>query len=135
MVSGELAFLVVAHRRRRGSCGSPRGANRLIADAVATTRRLPDMEDRKSLLWSDSAYYGHPSISAEFTAGADVSVTARMTSTVNEDTGRWISSAEVTEIPFTAFASKNKTHQVPDRLAVRRIPELNKKGAVAKLGQ
>ena len=135
MVSGELAFLVVAHRRRRGSCGSPRGANRLIADAVATTRRLPDMEDRKILLWSDSAYYGHPSISAEFTAGADVSVTARMTSTVNEDTGRWISSAEVTEIPFTTFASKNKTHQVPDRLAVRRIPELNKKGVVAKLGQ
>ena len=93
------------------------------------------MEDRKILLWSDSAYYDHPSISAEFTAGADVSVTARMTSTVGEDTGRWISSAGVTEIPFTAFASKNKTHQVPDRLAVRRIPELNKKGAVAKLGQ
>lgn len=145
----ESAPVVVAQRLRRGSCGSPRGAGRLIADAIATTRRLPGLQQQKILLRADSAYYGHPSISAAINAGADVSVTARMTSTVkhaiatipdnrwqtiqytdaifDEDTQRWISSAEVAEVPFIAFSSQKKAHQVPGRLVVRRIPELNKK--------
>lgn len=145
----ESAPVIVAQRLRRGSCGSPRGAGRLIADAIATTRRLPGMKDQKILIRADSAYYGHPSISAAINAGADVSVTARMTSTVkgaiatipdnrwqtiqypdaifDEDTQRWISSAEVAEVPFTAFSSQKKAKQVPGRLVVRRIPELNKK--------
>ena len=143
------APLVVAQRLRKGSCGSPRGAGRLIADAVTTTRRLPGMAGRKILLRADSAYYGHPSISAATRAGADVSVTVRMDPNVkraiatidddawqmiqytdavfDEDTERWISSAEVAEVPFTAFASRKKAHQVAGRLIVRRIPELNKK--------
>jgi hypothetical protein len=41
------------------------------------------------------------------------------------DTGTWISKAEVAEIPFTAFASQVKTHHVPGRLVVRRIPDAN----------
>lgn len=45
----------------------------------------------------------------------------------DEDTRRWISVAEVAEVPFTAFASQKKPKQVPGRLVVRRIPELNKK--------
>ena len=32
-----------------------------------------------------SVFYGHPSISAAITAGADVSVTARMTTTIAND--------------------------------------------------
>ena len=40
---------------------------------------------------------------------------------------RWISSAEVAEVPFTAFTSKKKAHHIPGRLVVRRIPELNPK--------
>ncbi len=43
----------------------------------------------------------------------------------DETTGTWVSRAEVAEIPFTAFASKKKTEQVPGRLVVRRIPDLN----------
>lgn len=143
------APVVVAQRLRRGSCGSPRGAGRLIADAIATTRRLSGTTNQKILMRADSAYYGHPSISAAINAGADVSVTARMTRTVkraiatiaddawetiqypdavfDEGTQRWISSAEVAEVPFTAFASRKKVEQVPGRLVVRRIPELNKK--------
>ena len=143
------APVVVAQRLRRGSCGSPRGAGRLIADAIATTRRLPGMQQQKILVRADSAYYGHPSISAALKARADVSVTARMTAPVqraiatipdngwqtiqypdaifDEDTRRWISVAEVAEVPFTAFASQKKPKQVPGRLVVRRIPELNKK--------
>lgn len=33
----------------------------------------------------------------------------------DEDTGRWISSAEVAEVPFIAFRSQNKAKQVPVR--------------------
>lgn len=95
------------------------------------------------------AFYGRSSIHAARTAGADVSVTARMTRNIrqaittipdtswetieytdalfDEDTQAWISSAEVAEIPFTAFTSKKAADQVPGRLVVRRIPELNKK--------
>lgn len=143
------APVVVAQRLRRGSCGSPRGAGRLIADAITTTRRLPAIAGKKFLVRADSAFYGRPSISTAIKAGADVSITARMTRNIrhaittipetswetieytdalfDEDTQRWISSAEVAEVPFTAFASKPESDQVPGRLVVRRIPELNKK--------
>ena len=65
----ESAPVIVAQRLRRGSCGSPRGAGRLIADAIATTRRLPGLQQQKILMRADSAYYGHPSISAAINAG------------------------------------------------------------------
>src|SRR3954453_16790989 len=45
----------------------------------------------------------------------------------DETTSTWISKAHVAEIPFTAFTSKKKTDQVPGRLIVRRIPDLNPK--------
>ena len=38
--TAESAPVVVAQRLRRGSCGSPRGAKRLVADALTTVRRL-----------------------------------------------------------------------------------------------
>ena len=44
-------------------------------------------------------------------------------STRHEETGRLVSRAEVTEIPYTAFTSK-KGQQITGRLVVRRIPEL-----------
>ena len=145
----ESAPVVVAQRLRKGSCGSARGAGRLIADAITTIRRLPGLQHQKLLVRADSAFYGSPSIHAALTAGADVSVTARMTPNIrqaiatipdtswetieytdalfDEDTRRWISSAKVAEVPFVAFASKPEADQVPGRLVVRRIPELNKK--------
>src|SRR6185312_3516544 len=43
----------------------------------------------------------------------------------DEQAGRWISRAEVAEIPFTAFSAQKKTDQVPGRLVVRRIPDFN----------
>ncbi len=150
------APVIVAQRLRRGSCGSPRGAGRLIADAITTTRRLPGLQHQKILVRADSAFYGSPSIHAALTAGADVSATARMTRNIrqaittipdtswetieytdalfDEDTQTWISSAEVAEVPFTAFASKPEVDQVPGRLVVRRIPELNPKKNVDQPG-
>src|SRR5699024_1483540 len=43
----------------------------------------------------------------------------------DEDSGAWISKAEVAEVPFTAFTSKKKSLHTTGRLVVRRIPELN----------
>jgi hypothetical protein len=42
-----------------------------------------------------------------------------------EDTGEWISDAEVAEVPFTAFTSHPKKDQVTCRLVVRRVKRLN----------
>mgnify|MGYP002628105705 CR=1 FL=1 len=46
----------------------------------------------------------------------------------DEGTRRWISRAEVAEIAFTAFSSRKASQQVPGRLVVRRIPDLNQSG-------
>ena len=142
----QAAPVVVAQRLRKGSCGSPRGARRLVADALKTTNAL---SDAKALVRADSAFYGRGLVGAAIRAGADVSVTVRMDPKVkaaiatiddqawttieytdavfDEATGRWISRAEVAEIDFTAFAGQKKTDRVPGRLVVRRIPDLNPK--------
>ncbi len=145
LTTDSCAPLVVAQRLRKGSCGSPRGAKRLVGDAVKTARRLLGPH-RDILVRMDSAYYGRDAIHAAITGGAHVSVTVRATSPVkaaiagiaehawttikypdaifDEATGTWISKAEVAEVPFTAFASK-KADQIPGRLVVRRIPDVN----------
>ena len=140
------APVIVAQRLRKGSCGSPRGAARLVGDAVRQARRLLGV-DRPVLVRMDSAFFGGPAVRAARAGGADVSVTVRLTATIktaiagiedaawttieypdairDETTGTWISRAEVAEIPFTAFAAQQKAHQVPGRLVVRRIPDAN----------
>ena len=145
------APLVVASRLRTGSTGSPRGAARLVADALATLRRLPGLQTPSTVLVrADSAFFGSPTVTAAVRGGAEVSVTVRLDQRVraaiaairddawtpiayreavyDPDTGRWVSRAEVAEIPFTAFASRPKTQQQPGRLVVRRIPDLNPQG-------
>jgi len=49
------APVIVAQRLRKGSCGSPRGAKRLVADALKTVRNLPGRSSVKPLLRADSA--------------------------------------------------------------------------------
>lgn len=157
VTTGDTAPVIVAQRLRKGACGSPRGANRLIADAVKQARGLLPAPT-PVLVRMDSAFYGRPSIRAALTGGAQVSVTARMTTTTkaaiasieeqswttinypnaiyDAQAEQWISTAEVAEIPFTAFASVKKTEQVPGRLVVRRIPDFNaaKKAAAGQDG-
>jgi hypothetical protein len=138
------APVVVAQRLRKGSCGSPRGAKRLVTDALKTVRGL---SSARPLVRADSAFYGRGLVGAAVRAGADVSVTVRLDPKVkaaiaaipdeawetieypdavfDETTGRWISRAEVAEIEFTAFSAQKKADQVPGRLVVRRIPDLN----------
>jgi hypothetical protein len=140
------APVVVAQRLRKGSCGSPRGAKRLVADAVKQAKRLLPA-GTPVLVRMDSAFYGRGAVHAALAGGADVSVTVRMDKAVkaaiaaigddawttieypdaifDEPAGAWVSRAEVAEVPFTAFAAKAKREHVPGRLVVRRIPDLN----------
>lgn len=142
------APVILATRLRKGSAGSSRGAGRLAADALATVTRLRSTgATGLVLLRADSAYFGRPTILPAIKAGAAVSVTVRQDARIraaieaigddawttidypqavrDEATGTWISTAEVAEIPFTAFASAKKADQVPGRLVVRRILDLN----------
>jgi hypothetical protein len=143
----ETAPAVVAQRLRKGSCGSPRGAKRLVADALKTVSQLPIGANSRPLVRADSAFYGQPTVAAALRAGADLSVTVRLDYTVktaiaaigdgawttieytdavyDEQAQTWVSRAEVAEIPFTAFAAQKKANHVPGRLVVRRIPDLN----------
>ena len=140
------APVIVAQRLRKGSCGSPRGAKRLVADALKTVRTLHP-GDMRPLLRADSAFYGAPTVGAAVRAGAQVSVTVRLDPKVkaaittisehawtpieytdaifDEVSNTWVSRAEVAEVPFTAFSSRKATDRVPGRLVVRRIPDLN----------
>ncbi len=146
LVTATTAPVIVAQRLRKGSAGSPRGAKRLVGDAVKTTRRLLG-KSRLVLVRMDSAFYGRGPVHAALAGGAAVSVTVRMDKAVkkaiaaidqdawttieytdavfDETNGCWISRAEVAEIPFTAFAAQKKTEWVPGRLVVRRIPDFN----------
>ena len=142
------APVIIGQRLPKGSCGSPRGAARMVADTLATLRRLRSPQAAATpLLRADSAFYGHPTVAAAIRGGAQVSVTVRLdpkvkaattaidehawtaieyTDAVYDDTtGQWISRAEVAEVAFTAFGSRKATEQIPGRLVVRRIPDLN----------
>ena len=149
LTTASSAPVIVAQRLRKGACGSPRGAKRLVGDAVRTSRRLLNMVGKTQLVLvrMDSAFYGRGAVHAVLAGGAAVSVTVRMdravkkaiaaidqhtwttieyTDAVFDDaTGRWISRAEVAEVPFTAFAAQKKTDHVAGRLVVRRIPDFN----------
>ncbi|PZU37020.1 MAG: IS1380 family transposase, partial [Microbacterium sp.] len=141
------APVILGQRLRQGKTGSPKGAARIVGDALAVLRRTGVVTGVRPLLRADSAFYGHATIGTAINAGADVSVTVRMDPAVkttiatipddawtmieypnairDETTGAWISKAEVAEVPFTAFRSRKKAERVEGRLVVRRIPDLN----------
>jgi hypothetical protein len=148
--TGQVAPLIVAQRLRKGSANSARGAHRLVTDALKTVARLGSAgTPGRVLLRADSAFYGHTVIGAAVRAGAEVSVTVRLDAKVkaaiatiaqdawttidypdavyDEQTAAWVSRAEVTETPFTAFTGQPKPKQIRGRLIVRRIPDLNPK--------
>ena len=152
----QAAPVIVAQRLRKGSAGSARGAARLVADTLATVNRLRSTgATGPVLLRADSAFYGHKVVAAARRAKAVVSITVRQTKHIkaadqhdpemtpgrrsstrqavfDEPSGRWISRAEVAEIPFVAFKSRKKSEQVPGRLVVRRIPDLNPKAVAGQ---
>ena len=138
------APVILKARLRRGNVASASGAARMTAQAI-TTARAAGLKGR-ILARADSAYYGHAFVSTALRHGAWFSVTARMTATVraaiasipddawqsieypnaiyDEAEGRWISDAEVAEVPFIAFTGRRKADHVTCRLVVRRVKRL-----------
>jgi hypothetical protein len=142
------APVIIGQRLRKGAASSQRGAARMIADTLATVKRLRSpAAATRPLLRADSAFYGYPTVAAALRGGADVSITVRLdrkikaaiaeigedawtpieyTDAIYDDTTQqWISRAEVAEIGFTAFTTRKPSLQAPGKLVVRRIPDLN----------
>lgn len=139
------APVIAGTRLRRGPTNSTRGAARFVADltGVATSLGATGLV----ILRADSAYYNAHVCAAAHRSGARVSITARLDKAVlagiggidedawvpirypnaiwDEDQQRLISNAEVAEIGYTAFRSRPRREQVPGRLIVRRVKELN----------
>jgi hypothetical protein len=143
--SASSAPVIVATRLRQGSANSARGAARLVADAIKTSRSAG--APATLVLRADSAYYGSEVIAAARRHGARFSITARKDRAItaaiagigedawtaihypravfDEQLQQWVSDAEVAEVPFTAFTSKPKARQVSARLIVRRVRDQN----------
>ena len=149
------APVIVATRLRKGSTNSPRGAARIVADAVVTARKAG--ATGVLTVRCDSAYYGHAMVAAARRGGARFSVTARMDPAVtraiteipangwtpikyahaifDEQENRWVSDAEVAEIGFTAFTSHKRSEHIGARLIVRRVKRLNPKAVPVGQGE
>ncbi len=146
-ISTPLAAPVIARARlRKGNTASATGAGRLLAQAIATARAAG--VQGQILCRADSAYYGWAFVGAAIRNKAWFSVTARMTKTVTaaiasieedawaaikypnaiweEAEQRWVSDAEVAEVPFTAFTGRRKAEHVTCRLIVRRVKRLQR---------
>jgi hypothetical protein len=137
------APVLVGTRLRGGTANSARGAESFTAEAITAARAA----GATGLLIArmDSAFYGGAPIAACRRAGVRFSVTARTDPKIaraiagidehtptpikypnaifDEDEQRWISDAQVAEVPYTAFTSKPK-HAVTARLIVRRVRRL-----------
>jgi Transposase DDE domain group 1 len=107
------APVIVGQRLRKGACGSPRGAARMIGDTLATLARLRSSAEAtgKPLVRMDSAFYGQPSVAAAIRGGADVSVTVRLDPKVKAaiaaiDDNAW------TTIEYTDALYDQTTHRV-----------------------
>ena len=149
------APVIAAMRLRKGSAKSSRGAKRMIAEAMATARRAG--VSGKVTGRADSAFYQHDVIAALRRAEACFSITARMDAAIvaaisrigeeewvaikypeaiwDEDEQRWISDAQVAEIPYTAFTSRKKADHIAARLIVRRVKRLNPKSVPQGQGE
>ena len=144
-ISTPLAAPVIARARlRKGNTASATGAGRLLAQALTTARAAGAKGE--ILARADSAYYGWAFVGTAIRHRAWFSVTARMNPSVlkaiasidddgwtpiaypnaiwDEPEQRWISDAEVAEVPFTAFTGRRKAEHVTCRLIVRRVKRL-----------
>jgi hypothetical protein len=150
-ISTPLAAPVIAGTRLRGgNAASARGAASFATASVATARATGCTGILVAR--ADSAFYSAAFTGAVRRAGAFFSVTVRIDPKVkatiaaipdtawtpirypravwDDQLRRWVSDAEVAEVPCTAFASK-KGGAVTARLIVRRVKDLNREAAAA----
>ncbi len=144
-ISTPTAAPVIARARlRKGNTASATGAGRMLAQAITTARAAG--VTGKILARADSAYYGWAFVGTAIRHQAWFSVTARMTPRVSaaiasiapkaweaieypnavydDAEQRWVSDAEVAEVPFTAFTGRRTGERVTCRLIVRRVKRL-----------
>jgi hypothetical protein len=143
--------VIAATRLRGGTANSARGAASLAAEAISAARLAGCTG--QLVVRIDSAYYSAAVLGAIRRGGACFSVTIPLRCDVraaiasipgdawtpitypravwDEDQGRLISGAEVTEVPYTAFARK-KGQTVTARLIVRRVRDLNRSAAAGQ---
>lgn len=152
-VTGQDAAPVIAEASlRRGNVRSGDNAAHHLTRALTTVRAVAP--GRQVLTRADSAFCSYENVTTALRHGAWFSFTIPQWKTVtaaiagipeggwtrieypnaiyDEDTGEWVSDAEVAEVPFTAFVSRRKDEQVTCRLVVRRVKRL---GEHADLGQ
>lgn len=149
--TGTCAPVIVATRLRKGSAGSGKGAASLLREALATVRAMGITA--RIVVRADSAYFSHKVVDACRKAGAAFSLAVAVKKTIREaivqipedawtpikyaasvwdaEEERWISDAEIAEVPFTAFTSKKKAFHTAARLIVRRVKRLNPKSVPA----
>ncbi|PWI11982.1 IS1380 family transposase [Streptomyces sp. NWU339] len=145
------APVIVATRLRKGSAGSGKGAASLLREALATVRAMGITA--KVIVRADSAYFSHKVVDVCRKADAHFSLAVAVHKTIREAIAgiaetawtpikyaaavwdaaeaRWISDAEIAEVPFTAFTSKKKAFHATARLIVRRVKRLNPKSVPA----
>jgi hypothetical protein len=133
------APVIAATRLRAGNAGSARGAASMIAEAITTARSCG--ASGEIVVRADSAFYTKTVITTCRRRAVRFSVTTRIDAKIraacdsigesewidiqypqavfDEDTGRWISDAQIAETAYTAFAGTR--HAVTARLIVRRI--------------
>jgi hypothetical protein len=146
------APVVAAARLRGGAANSGRGGARLVAEAINTARDMGAIG--MIVVRADSAYYSGGFIAACRRQGARFSVTVRNNRDIaraidsipeqdwvsikypnaiyDEQTGQWISDAQIARVRYTAFAAKRR-HRTQGWLLVRRVTALNPKAT--KQGQ
>lgn len=135
------APVLTGARLRRGNAASVAGSGQLLARSITATRAAG--VTGQILVRADSAYFGYPFVGAAARAGVWFSVTARVNPRItaaiasidpatwtpirypqavwDPDEQRWVSDAEVAEVPYTAFLRRGKTKQIHCRLVVRRV--------------
>jgi len=142
------APVIAGTRLRGGNASSCRGAASMITEAAGTSRAAGCAGTL--IVPMDSAFYGAPAVLAARRAGARFSVTVRTDPKIraaiaaiaedawmpirypravwDDQLGRWVSDAQVTEVEYTAFTSR-KNQAITAPLIVRRVKDLNPKAA------
>ena len=142
------APVVAAAQLRGGTANSGRGAARLVTEAISTARAMG--ATGTIVARGDSAFYQGGFVTACRRQGVHFSVTVRMNRSIgraidsipegdwvsikypnaiyDEDTGQWISDAQIARVRYTAFAAKRR-HRTEGWLMVRRVKALNPKAS------
>lgn len=149
-VTGQDAAPMIAEASlRRGNVRSGDNAAHHLTRALKTVRATSP--GRQVLTRADSAFCTHENVATALKQNVWFSFTIPQWKTVetaiadipetgwtrieypnaiyDEDSGEWISDAEVAETPFTAFVSRRKSEQIACRLVVRRVKRLGENTA------